>query len=64
MDDKSSSINCDIQCNIQVQFNYIQIKNAIELCDNISDDASKVISIDKICFYVILCNNLTFKGDF
>ncbi|XP_039315067.1 uncharacterized protein LOC105198485 isoform X2 [Solenopsis invicta] len=34
---KSSSVDCDIQCNIQAQFDCIQMKSAIELCGNIPD---------------------------
>ncbi|XP_072751238.1 uncharacterized protein Sptz isoform X2 [Anoplolepis gracilipes] len=48
MNNKSSNINCDIQCNIQIQLDYIQIKNAIELihqCDNTSDYPSKEFMI-------------------
>lgn len=51
--DKSSNINSEIQHNIQIQFDYIQIKNAIELCDNISDP-SKVFLLAKFISSVIL----------
>lgn len=55
MDDKLSNINCDIQRNIQIQFDYIQIKNAVELCDNISDYPSKVFLLAKfVCCYFVL----------
>lgn len=53
MNDKSSNINCDIQRNIQVQFDYIQIKNAIELCDNVSDYPLKVFLLAKLTSFVI-----------
>lgn len=54
MDNRSSNINFDIQHNIQIQFDYIQIKNAIELCDNISDYPSKVFLLAKFISSVIL----------
>lgn len=55
MDNKSSNINCDIQRNIQIQFDYIQIKNALELCDNISAYPLKVFLLAKFISSVILC---------
>jgi len=42
--------NTDIRYNIQTQLDYIQIRNAIELCDNISD-LNKVFFLTKTLSY-------------
>lgn len=39
---KSSNIECDIHCNIQIQLDYIQMRNAIDLCGNALDYVYKV----------------------
>ncbi|XP_024887173.1 uncharacterized protein LOC112464432 isoform X1 [Temnothorax curvispinosus] len=45
IDSKSSNVGCDIQCNIQTQFDCIQMKNAIEMCDNVPDCLHKELSV-------------------
>lgn len=50
IDSKSFNVDHDIQCNIQMQFDCIQIRNAIELCDNVPDCLHKVFLVELI-FY-------------
>jgi len=50
MNNKPSNIDYNIRCNIQAQLDYIQIRNALELCDNISD-LNKVSLLTKICIH-------------
>jgi hypothetical protein len=50
VNNKPSNIDYNIGCNIQTQLDYIQIRNAVELCDNISD-LNKVSFLTKTLAY-------------
>lgn len=47
IDSKLFNVDCNIQYNIQTQFDCIQMKNAIELCRNVPDCLQKVLFLIK-----------------
>lgn len=62
MGNNSSNVDCNTHRNIQTQLDYIQVKNALDLCGNVPDYLYKVFS--QICSYNlhVLFGEIKIKG--